>query len=136
MAHNNIINTIRSRYYSLSPAEQKVANYVLNKVIMLCSTVTSLPVEEFMNLNAYKTAFSISDHIRANLIALNSFHRDELEKKNTVFILARCLSNHSYKTAVSILYNNIQEKLYEIKEKDGKYRSIYALLNDEERMSL
>ncbi len=30
MAHNNIINTIRSRYYSLSPAEQKVANYVLN----------------------------------------------------------------------------------------------------------
>ncbi len=30
MAHNNIINTIRSRYYSLSPAEQKVANYVLS----------------------------------------------------------------------------------------------------------
>jgi DNA-binding MurR/RpiR family transcriptional regulator len=30
MARDNIINTIRSRYYSLSPAEQKVANYVLN----------------------------------------------------------------------------------------------------------
>lgn len=30
MTDNNIINTIRSRYYSLSPAEQKVANYVLS----------------------------------------------------------------------------------------------------------
>ncbi|MBQ8849943.1 MAG: MurR/RpiR family transcriptional regulator [Clostridia bacterium] len=30
MTHNNIINKIRSRYYSLSPAEQKVANYVLS----------------------------------------------------------------------------------------------------------
>ena len=30
MSEKNIINTIRSRYYSFSPAEQKVANYVLN----------------------------------------------------------------------------------------------------------
>ena len=30
MNKNNIIDTIRSRYYSLSPAEQKVANYVLS----------------------------------------------------------------------------------------------------------
>lgn len=30
VTHNNIINKIRSRYYSLSPAEQKVANYVLS----------------------------------------------------------------------------------------------------------
>lgn len=111
---------------------EKLADYILNKVIMLCSIVNSLPVEEFMNLNAYKTAFSISDHIRANLIALNSFHKDELEEKDNTCILARCLSKYSYKTAVSILYNNIQEKLYEIEKKDGKYRSIYALLKEPE----
>ena len=50
---------------------------------MLCSIVNTLPVEEFMNLNAYKTAFSICDHVRANLIALNSFHKDELEKEKS-----------------------------------------------------
>lgn len=55
-----------------------IAEFVLDHVIMLCSIVNEQPVEEFMNLNAYKTAFSISDHIRANLISLNSFYKEEI----------------------------------------------------------
>lgn len=106
----------------------ELAKYVLYNVIMLCSIVNTLPVEEFMNLNAYKTAFSICDHVRANLIALNSFHKDELEKENVAPILARCLSKHSYKTAVAILYNELQKKLYEVEKKEGTYKSVYALL--------
>lgn len=123
--------------YEENITKEDLKDYIMEKVIFLCSIVTTPPLEEFMNLNAYKTAFSISDHVRANLIALNSFHKDELEKDNINPILARCLSNHSYKTAVAILYNNIQEKLYagekdEKKNKEGKYHSIYDLLKESE----
>lgn len=122
---------------------KEIAKYILENVVMLCSIVNNPPLEEFMNLNAYKTAFSICDHIRSNLIILNSFHKQDLEKKDE--ILAKCLSNHSYKTAVAILYNSIQEKLYSPKddEKDNKddekdsidknnikYKGIYELLKE------
>lgn len=109
-----------------------IAKFVLEHVIMLCSIVNEQPVEEFMNLNAYKTAFSISDHIRANLISLNSFYKEEMSKGEYSPILARCLSKKTYKTAVAILYNNIQEKLYDVPQKDekGPYKSIYDLLKE------
>lgn len=109
-----------------------IAKFVLEHVIMLCSIVNEQPVEEFMNLNAYKTAFSISDHIRANLISLNSFYKEEMSKGEYGPILARCLSKKTYKTAVAILYNNIQEKLYDVPQKDenGTYKSIYDLLKE------
>ena len=109
-----------------------IAEFVLDHVIMLCSIVNEQPVEEFMNLNAYKTAFSISDHIRANLISLNSFYKEEMSKGEYSPILARCLSKKTYKTAVAILYNNIQEKLYDVPPKDekGPYKSIYDLLKE------
>lgn len=106
----------------------KIADFVLNNVIMLCSVVNELPVEEFMNLNAYKTAFSISDHIRANLISLNSFYMDEMNNGEIAPTLARCLSKNTYKTAVAVLYNDIQEKLYGENTIDGVYKSIYDLL--------
>jgi hypothetical protein len=121
--------------------KKKLAEFVLNKVVMLCSTLDSavndLAVDEFMNLNAYKTAFSISDHIRANLISLNSFHRKTMETNKYGSILARCLSKNSYKTAVAILYNNIQKKLYECEEKNSHnndYKSIYELLKSSEKI--
>ncbi len=129
--------------------KDELADYIFNNVIMLCSVVSELPVEEFMNLNAYKTAFSISDLVRANLISLNSFYRKKMEDSNICPILARCLSKHSYKTAVAILYNNLQLKLYkekkeeegekkkEEKEKDkDKYSSIYELLKEPEEIIL
>lgn len=130
---NAMLNALNSEYQNDIPKE-KLANFILKNVIMLCSIVNSLPVEEFMNLNAYKTAFSISDHVRANLIALNSFHKEELEERNIASILARCLSNHSYKTAVAILYNNILEKLYSIEKKEGTYKNIYELLKKPEEV--
>ncbi len=123
-------DVLNNKYNNIPIPKKELSNYILNNVIMLCSTVNKLPVEEFLNLNAHKTAFSISDHIRANLIALNSFHRPKLEENDTAYILARCLSSHSFKTAVAILYNNIQEKLYGIAEENGKYKSIYELLKE------
>ena len=130
---NAMLNALNSEYQNDIPKE-KLAEFILENVIMLCSIVNSLPVEEFMNLNAYKTAFSISDHVRANLIALNSFHKEELEERNIASVLARCLSNHSYKTAVAILYNNILEKLYSIEKKEGTYKNIYELLKKPEEV--
>lgn len=135
----NRINRNRNKMQHVLGTEfdkEELKNYILDKVIMLCSEVNSLPVEEFMNLNAYKTAFSICDHIRANLIVLNSFHRDELEKENNISILAKCLGNHSYKTAVSILYNDIQSKLYDVGYKNGTYKNIYILLKNPEKVIL
>ncbi|MDD5936364.1 MAG: DUF262 domain-containing protein [Clostridiales bacterium] len=124
-----MLEVLRNKYGDDSKIPKSaLACYILNHVIMLSSIVNTLPVEEFMNLNAYKTAFSICDHIRANLIALNSFHKDDLEKENVAPILARCLSNHSYKTAVAILYNELQKKLYEIEKEEGTYKSVYDLL--------
>ena len=55
-----------------SLAKDKLANFILDNVKFLYTEVTEQPVEEFMNLNAFKTAFSISDQVRANLISLNS----------------------------------------------------------------
>lgn len=112
--------------------KSKIVEFVLENVIMLCSTVNTLPVEEFMNLNAYKTAFSISDHIRANLISLNSFHKEKMSREYAP-ILAQCLEQHTYKTAVAVLYNKIQEKLYESLPTEGTYRSIYELLKKPEK---
>lgn len=123
---NKLENNVNAGEYD------KIAKFILNNVIMLCSIVNEQPVEEFMNLNAYKTAFSISDHIRANLISLNSFYKEEMSKGEYGPILARCLSKKTYKTAVAILYNNIQEKLYDVQKKDenGTYKSIYDLLKE------
>lgn len=110
--------------------KEEIAEFILNNVIMLCSVVRELPVGEFMNLNAYKTAFSISDHIRANLISLNSFYKEEMSSDENGAIIAGCLSKNTYKTAVAVLYNNIQEKLYHPIEVEGKYKSIYDLLKE------
>ena len=126
-----MMEVLQENYGNNIPKEE-LTEYVLHNVILLCSIVTVKPVDEFMNLNAYKTPFSISDHIRANLIVLNSFYRDELEQKDRPSILARCLSKHSYKTAVAILYNNIQKKLYAEEKEEGRYRSIYDLLSEPE----
>lgn len=122
-----IINNFFKEKEDLEKEKEDLARFILNNVIILHSIVKDQPIEEFMNLNAYKTAFSICDYIRANLISLNSFYKEELEKD--VHILARSLSKHSYKTAVAILYNNIQEKLYYKDNVEGEYKSIYKLLN-------
>lgn len=86
-------------------------NFLLNNCTMLCSYINSQPIDEFMNLNAYKTKFSICDHVRANMISLNSFYRDELEKKNAY--LADALDQYSYKSAIAHLYTDILKLLYE-----------------------
>lgn len=89
----------------------KFKEFLLENCTMLCSYINSQPIDEFMNLNAYKTKFSICDHIRANMISLNSFYRDELEKKNAY--LADVLDKHSYKSAIAHLYNDILKLLYD-----------------------
>ena len=53
---NAMLNALNSEYQNDIP-KKELANFILENVIMLCSIVNSLPVEEFMNLNAYKTAF-------------------------------------------------------------------------------
>lgn len=89
----------------------KFKEFLLANCTMLCSYINSQPIDEFMNLNAYKTKFSICDHVRANMISLNSFYRDELEEKNTY--LADVLDKDSYKSAIARLYNDILKLLYD-----------------------
>ena len=86
------------------------AEYILENCIMLCSVMENAPVDEFMNLNAYKTAFSACDYVRSNLIMLNTFYRSDLEKN--IAEISGCLSRYTYKTAVAELYNQILDILY------------------------
>lgn len=85
--------------------------FLLKNCTMLCTYIDKKPIDEFMNLNAYKTKFSICDYVRANMISLNSFYRDELENRNAY--LAGALDKHSYKSAIAHLYNDILKLLYD-----------------------
>ena len=84
-------------------------SYILKSCMMLCNIVSEKPDDEFLNLNAYKTKFSICDHARANLISLNTFYKDDMEGNKSE--LAKVLGRHSYKTAIAELYNQLLETL-------------------------
>lgn len=100
--------------------------YILKNCVMLCSIVEVDPEKEFMNLNAYKTKFSVCDYVRSNLISLNSFYREELEKKNS--IIASCLENHSYKTAIAHLYDDILDIFYFGPIASGTYKDVFSVV--------
>ena len=111
------------------------ATFVLEKCIMLCSVMKNPPVDEFMNLNAYKTAFSVCDYVRSHLIMLNTFYKKELEE-NISDILGG-LSKYTYKTAVAELYNQILDILYIKKrnENENYFLSPYKVLVNTKRCS-
>lgn len=108
-------------------------SYILESCMMLCNIVSEKPDDEFLNLNAYKTKFSICDHVRANLISLNTFYKDNMEGNKSE--LAKVLGRHSYKTAIAELYNQLLETLYDQEndveqKKQERYRSVYDLMMD------
>lgn len=112
------------------------AEYILENCIMLCSVMENAPVDEFMNLNAYKTAFSACDYVRSNLIMLNTFYKKDLEKN--IAEISGCLSRYTYKTAVAELYNQILDILYtDMTDGDGKedFSSPYRVLVNFKRCS-
>lgn len=119
------INKILTNY----SATKITWEYIKNNCFMLCGTVNDDAIEEFMNLNAYKTPFSICDYVRSNLITLNTFHKDELKKEES--LLAPALGGHSYKTSVAKLYDEVIEILYR-KEgacKEGEYENVFDVVS-------
>jgi len=108
--------------------KKEFKKFILESCVMLCSIVNDKPEKEFMNLNAYKTSFSICDYVRANLISLNSFYKSELMTRETE--LATILDKQSYKTAIAMLYNQLLDNLYYENEKGKQYSSIYDIMLD------
>lgn len=108
------------------------ANFILKNCTMLCSCIEQNPEAEFMNLNAYKTKFSVCDYVRANIISLNSFYKDELADKKSY--LADALEKKSYKTAIAHLYNDILKILYKEDSKGeiGGRKTIFAYVLGED----
>lgn len=107
----------------------KFAKFILEHCNMLCSYIEQNPEAEFMNLNAYKTKFSVCDHVRANMISLNSFYKEDLEKENVKIYLADALEKNSYKTSIAHLYNDILKILYDEEDSSGEEngeKSIFA----------
>lgn len=100
--------------------------YILKNCVMLCSIVEADPEKEFMNLNAYKTKFSVCDYVRSNLISLNSFYREDLDKKNS--IIASCLEKHSYKTAIAHLYDDILDIFKYEPIASGTYKDVFSVV--------
>ncbi|NFH70528.1 DUF262 domain-containing protein [Clostridium botulinum] len=119
------INQIITKY----SATKITWEYIKENCFMLCGTVNDDALEEFMNLNAYKTPFSICDYVRSNLITLNTFHKDELKKEES--LLAPALGGHSYKTSIAKLYDEVIEILYR-KEgacKEGEYENVFYVVS-------
>lgn len=108
---------------------EEFIEYILDNCIMLQSVMSQEPVQEFMNLNAYKTRFSVCDYVRANLITLNTFAKDVLESR--VGEVSQVLSEHTFKTAIAKLYNEGLDILYKGNgPENDKYTSVYKLLTD------
>lgn len=106
--------------------KEKFKEYLLKSCVMLCSIVEADPEKEFMNLNAYKTKFSVCDYVRSNLISLNSFYREDLDKENS--IIASCIEKHSYKTAIAHLYDDILDIFYSGTIAHGTYSDVYSVV--------
>lgn len=99
--------------------------------MMLCNITKNQPVDEFMNLNAYKTAFSISDYVRSHLIMLNTLHYDKL--KENISDISAGLSESTYKSAIAELYNRVLDILYNETDKNGEFSSPYKVLVNKKR---
>lgn len=67
------------------------------------------PVDEFLNLNCYKTKFSVSDRMRSRLIVYASFHPEEVEKAD---ILRYVLPEENYKKSISRIFERLSALLY------------------------
>lgn len=102
------------------------AKHIKDKCVMLCSVIEAEPEKEFMNLNAYKTKFSVCDYVRANLISLNTFCKKDLEEDNS--ILASCLEKYTYKTAVACLYDDILNILYSDMKMGKPFENVYSVV--------
>ncbi len=119
-----------SEFEEINKDSKAFIDHIKKQCFMLCSIVNQDATEEFMNLNAYKTPFSICDYMRSNLISLNTFYSGNLEKHES--LLAPALGGHSYKTAVAKLYNEIIDILYCNDEiKSGEYKSVYNVVGKE-----
>lgn len=127
---DRIVRNAKSIFEDISRVKNKKEfwEYIKQNCLLLCGTVSNNAIEEFMNLNAYKTPFSICDHVRSNLITLNTFHKEELQKNEE--LLAPALSEYSYKTAVAKLYDEIIRILYvPINNLEGTYKSVYEVVS-------
>lgn len=68
------------------------------------------PVDEFLNLNCYKTKFSICDRVRSKLIIYAAFHGKEVTQNE---MLRYILPKKNYKEAVSYLFERLSYLLYD-----------------------
>ena len=130
-AMEEVVKAYMEKNSSLDNHEFK--KFILSNCQMLCSVMENPPVEEFMNLNAYKTAFSVCDYVRSNLIMLNTFNKKELEENISVILGG--LSRYTYKTAIAELYNQILDILYTEDTEKGAFSSPYKVLIDTKRCS-
>lgn len=110
--------------------QEDFKNFILNNVTMFCSVTTIPPLDEFFNLNAYKTQFSICDYVRANLISLNSFCKKELMEDK---VIKPWIEQIDYKKSIAYLYDDILDVLYRDKFYDGAYKDVYSLLLNKQK---
>ena len=109
----------------------EIIEYIKKNCMMLCSVLTDKPVDEFMNLNAYKTKFSVCDYVRANLIMQNTINKSFYEDPQHYLDASVALTDSPYKTGVAKLYNGIMDDLYWIRNgSKGIYMDLYKLLLD------
>lgn len=113
-------NTLKDKRGNLT--DEDIFEAIL-ELSCLCNYTENAPQQEFLNINAHKTRFSICDRVRSNLISFSELYRDELE--NNLGLISSVLKLEgdsaealSYKQAVSKLYDDILELLY--KEINGQ----------------
>lgn len=80
---------------------ENLLSYIKNNIFFIVRTTTTPPLDEFLNVNNYKTPFSICDYIKVlllNDIYANTKLSDEgkLDKKNEVLGLYRDIAYYLY----------------------------------------
>lgn len=106
--YNGIHKEIENRIKDIKTKDD-FKNYILNNTMMLVHITGDEPVSEFLNLNSYKTQFSVCDDVRSKLIIYGTFNPDKLKNDKN---LKLALGTNNFKIGVSCLFEELTKLMY------------------------
>ena len=90
-------------YYGYSEKKQELIDYIFDFVKIIKYETKTEPLDEFLNINSYKTPFSIVDYLRGQV--LRDIENTNKDTKQELFLRLKKLSN--------LLYNDDKNSLYQ-----------------------
>lgn len=102
----------------VSDSKKGLTKYINEKVEMLYHETSSLPIDEFLNINENKTRFVISDYIRANMISDNPLDGNidnetkiiHQNNRNKILNIFSSLANYLYNTNYETMWELVKQR--------------------------